>query len=436
MPSKITGFFRDSVFDLKLLLRRNPNVSVFIIYGMLFETVQNMWRPFAVKFLSRLGGGAYEISLLNALPGIVAALTLIPGAAFISRLTDKKKATTAFFAASRAMLLFAAFVPLMPEALRPMVFVLLISVMGFPDSVSQTALQGVLGNVFDGRTRASAITLRNQTGNIVMPVVTILTGLAMTFIPKDDPQKILMYRFFFIFAFLVGIAEIIVFNRFRESENGGANTKTRGGGSQFISLRLIRGIAKDRTFVKFAATVLFFTFFWQSSWPLYGVYQIENLNADEFWFAIYAVASGIGAVAAGPFWQSLIRSRGNNAGLFAGAILLAVNNALYPMCGRPSQLAFVNLFSGAVTIGFTICGLNGLLGATPDENKLIYLGVYNTFLNLSLFTASLFSLFLLNTIGVVPALWLMSALRAAAAFAIFIFGGALPYRRRRSRSSP
>ena len=40
--------------------QNNPNVTIFIIYGLLFDAVVNLWKPFSAKFLERLGGGGSQ----------------------------------------------------------------------------------------------------------------------------------------------------------------------------------------------------------------------------------------------------------------------------------------------------------------------------------------------------------------------------------------
>ena len=106
---------------------RGTNVWYFIMYGLLFDMVNNLWRPFAVPFLERLGGGEFEIALLSALPGAVAAIVLLPGAIIFRKFTNKKRATAAFILVSRAALMAIAFVPALPPQIRPMLFVIFYS---------------------------------------------------------------------------------------------------------------------------------------------------------------------------------------------------------------------------------------------------------------------------------------------------------------------
>jgi hypothetical protein len=86
--------------------------------------------------------------LLSALPGAVAALVLLPGAAIFRKFTNKKRATAAFILISRAVLLLIALVPTLPPEIRPLLFVIFVAIMNCPDALSQTSLQSFLGTVF------------------------------------------------------------------------------------------------------------------------------------------------------------------------------------------------------------------------------------------------------------------------------------------------
>lgn len=405
-------YIKDWRRDLGRLRKRDPNVLTFIYYGLLFDTVVNLWKPFSVKFLERLGGGSLEISLLNALPGLVAAAVLLPGAVFLSRRGKTKKMTAAFILISRAMLAVVAFVPMLPASVRPLLFVILIAVMNCPDALSQTSLQSFLGSVFTGPVRAQAITLRNKFGNAAVPLVTIVTGLAITYLPATEQQRMLLYQIFFVIAFLVGLLEVFVFNRFKETPpayNAGQAAAVN------INLTVLRSILRDKRFFAFIGPVLLFTFFWQAGWPLCSIWQVDNIKANELWFAIFSLASGAGAFATAGFWQKFIRKRGNAITLVFSAFMIAFNLLLFPLSPNVWVLALVSPFGGFATIGLNTALLNGVLESTPDENRLVYLAFYNTAVNISLFFAPIFAHLLMSATGIKYAFYIVILGRALSA---------------------
>ncbi len=374
---RLNELFKRLGYSVKQLKRADTNILNYIVYALLYDVVINMYKPFALKFLERVGGTEFHISLYNSLPAFVAIFALIPGSAFIAGFNKKKKVTAVFFAISRLMIPVLALVPLLDEALRPIAFVLIIGMMNFPDAISQTALQSFLGENFDGRIRATAISLRTKFGQVVTLGITLITGYVIKFVPKTDEQTIVTYQIFFALAFLIAVAEIVAFLRFKEKEKPVVRIKRP-------SVKEIAGVFGDKTYRKFLFLTLAFYFAWQLPWPVIGAYQVIELKADELWFANIALASGIGTYFGATFWGKKINKYGNGKILTISAFCMAVNIVIYVFAKGMWSLVAVNVYGGFVSAGITIALFNGLLEATPDTNRVVYIAVYNTLINLSL----------------------------------------------------
>jgi len=394
--------FRQSIRQM-----RGTNMWIFILYGLLFDTAANLWRPFALPFLNRLGGAEIHITLLNSLPGLVAAVVLLPGAFMFRRFANQKRATAAFILVSRALILVLALIPALPPYIRPMLFVVTLGLMNFPDALSQTSLQSFLGSVFNGNMRGQAIAVRTKFGQAIIPVVSIITGLVITFVPRTEEQRMMLYQGFFIVAFLVGVLEVRMFNRLQVNEQANAPAQ--------VDRRVIfRQIFRDKHFRSFFIPAIFFVFTWQAGWPLFAFHQVRVLQATELWFAIFALASGISAFFSGTFWQKWLRKYGNNAIFVISGLLLAANTILAPFVPNVQMMAVLSIFTGFSAIGINTALLNGVLEATPDENRMIYLAFYNTMVNVSLFIAPFFAHLLFGIWGNAAALFIVSGLRVVA----------------------
>ncbi|MCL2203300.1 MAG: MFS transporter [Defluviitaleaceae bacterium] len=395
---------------------RGTNIWFFILYGLLFDTAANLWRPFALPFLNRLGGTEFHITLLNALPGLVAAIVLLPGALLFRHFANQKKATAAFILISRGLILVLVLIPVLPPYIRPMLFVVMLGLMNFPDALSQTSLQSFLGSVFNGNTRGQAIAARTKFGQAIIPVVSIITGLVITFVPRTEEQRMLLYQIFFVIAFSVGVLEVRMFNRLKVAEappgeNPLCKTKSR---------EIFRAIRKDKRFLAFFFPAIFFMFTWQAGWPLFAFHQVRVLQATELWFAIFALASGVSAFISGGFWQRWLRKYGNTAIFIIAGLLLAANAALIPFIPNVQMMAVLSLFMGFSAIGINTAILNGVLEATPEENRMVYLAFYNTVVNVSLFVAPFFAHTLYRMWGNMMALLIVCALRVVSTGVIWL----------------
>jgi len=433
--SKLAAGFGGMLGEIRQL--RGTNVWIFIVYGLLFDTLNNLWRPFAIKFLERLGGSEFEIAMLSALPGLVAALVLLPGAILFRKFTNQKRATATFILISRLMLVAIAFIPALPPAMQPMLFVVLIAVMNCPDSLSQTSLQSFLGTIFSGNMRGQAIALRTKFGQAFVPIVTILSGLAITFIPRTNEQRIILYQIFFIGAFLLGILEVMVFNRLQVPDylkqktappppDGSVDGLCKGqrGQDPIVNkehrvFAMLKAIAKDKKFIQFLVPTIVFAFTWQAAWPLLGILQVIHLGATELWLALFGLVTGVCAFISGSFWQRILRKYGNNTVFVASGLLIATNSFLFALAPNVQVLILTNAFSGFSLLGIQMAMLNGTLEATPDENRMTYLATFNTIMNLSLFTAPFLAHFLLSRLGVVYALFVVGGMRFLGVFVVW-----------------
>jgi len=452
-PREIPAYIKGGVTSIgrDIGRMRGTNVWIFILYGLLLDTVNNLWRPFSAKFLVRLGGGEFEITLLNALPGLVAAIVLLPGAMLFRRFTNRQRATAAFILGSRALLLGIALIPILPPVIRPVLFVVLVAVMNCPEALSQTSMQSFLGSVFEGNTRGQAIALRTKFGQAIIPVVTIITGLVITYMPNTDEQRMVLYQIFFVAAFLVGVLEVRMFNRLKVAaprvdatlpDASDASSETKGhviaseakqsrGGRRFpgllrrfaprndgggklrnyergeinnatqpsSDLALIPQIIKDKRFLAFFIPAIIFTFTWQAGGPIFAIHQVMTIRATEMWLAVFTLASCAAAFASGGLWQRWLRSRGNNAVFVISGVLLSANLVFLPLITNVQLMAVFSIFTGFSTIGITAAILNGVLEASPDENRMMYIAFFNMATSISLFLAPFFANALLSWVG-------------------------------------
>ena len=47
------------------------NLKVYIGFGILFELMNTLFNPYAMKYLERIGGSDFDVTLFNGLKGIV-----------------------------------------------------------------------------------------------------------------------------------------------------------------------------------------------------------------------------------------------------------------------------------------------------------------------------------------------------------------------------
>lgn len=397
----------------------SPTARAFIVYGLLFDAVQNFYRPFGVTFLERLGGTAPHIFFLNYMPALFSGLALLPSLFVIRGVGDTGRSGYAFLILSRCSILAFAGVPFLPEGMRPWGLVLATSLIVMFETLSQSALQAYLGHALDIGSRASAISRRMASGQAVIVAVVLASGALLRFLP--GPSRLPVYQGLLAFGFCLGLAEIVAFRRLVSSA-GPQYMQTKVGPS-------LRRMAKDRGFLAFAGSALVFYFGWQLGWPLFSVWQVKYLRADEAWMSALSVASGVVMFASYPAWRRIIDKRGLSFALGLATLGQAVNPVFICLAdSMPLQLA-CTLFTGFFTAGVSVGFLAGLMGASPEsDDRICYAAAYNTAINLCQVVSQQLGLVIFHATDIRAAMLIDAAIRGfgAGAFILLWMKGARP----------
>lgn len=390
----------------------NPDqLKRFIGYGIIFEIVNNLHRPFAIKFLERLGGNELMMSLFNAMPGFITLFAVIPGAMIIRKFNNIQLITQRVILLGRFFLLGIAFIPIMDPNIQAGVFLVLFSLMCFPDSIYTTAFQTLIGKMFNEQDRTTAISLKNQLNVPLVTLMTLLLGRLITSVPSNETERMLIYQCFYLLAFLMGLIEYRVFKKFKIETHEEKNE------TSFIES--IKMVFKDKRFVFFMICSLSFHFGWQMGWPLFNIYTIKTLGADEMWLAVLSVASSITMYFGYGFWRKRIHLWGNARVLAINAFGMAITPILYAWSFNllvmiPTSLVSGFFVSGTVSVLFT-----SLLEVTPEKDRVSYLAVYNTLTNVTLAISPLVSHFFQSHFTIFGALYITALFRIAGSLMLY-----------------
>lgn len=396
--------------------KENPTYYWFVWSGVMGSIVASLFAPFTVKFLERIGGTDFHISLLNSLPGIIGVAVSLPGALWLAGHKGKglKALTVELTLASR--LLVVSLIPLvwLSPAMAPICCVLLLAIKNIPESISQTAFQGLTGDLFSPEERSTAITQRNRYSVPATLAVSLAAGVILRELPSNDAERLTIYQVFFILAALFGIVEVLFMHRMR-------NTDAQISESLPPWREIVRIVVKNKRFMQYVGTSLVYYFSWQMGWPLFNIYQIINLRADELWLSIIGVLSSIGMFIGFKFWNQIIMRHGNIRAAVFATLGMSLNPLLMAVFPNLYWLSGVNLLIGFFTAGTMTVLLNALLEATPQEFRVVYVGTYNTLVNASLAVSPIVSYFILRAVGIIPALAVVCMCRLVGCLAFWLY---------------
>jgi hypothetical protein len=316
------------------------NLFYYTLNGVLLTIVLELYKTFATKFIFRLGGNESHVALYNALPGFVAVLATIPGLFLISKIKNKKASISKAFYFSRMFLLLFAIVPFLPAQIRPLTFVILISLMNFPESVSVTSLQSYVGDIFTEDTIPLAITTRSKYSTIAQIIFSFIIGqtLGLISIFSSEKSVIIVYQLFFVLAFIIGLVEINTFKKLKEI-NETIQEK--------INIKeVFNEIKNTKPFINFLICSVIFHFGWQMGWPMFSIYQIKYLGANEAWLTLINIASAIVMIFSYGYWRKVIHKKGNAFAMAFATLGMALTPLLYVWSKNLIVMTLVSTITG------------------------------------------------------------------------------------------
>lgn len=393
------------------LMRLDNNFKVFIWYGIVFEIMTKMYDPFLIKFLERIGGDSLSFTLFNSIPGFVTVFALIPGALLIRRF-NKQWVTAALIAASRLCLLLLILVPMLPKEVQPLAFIIFFAIMQFPNSIYQSSYTSFIGDIFDVSERANAIGKRNAYTVPLIIVTTIGSGWALGNLAQVESSRLTLYQLFFFIAFIWGVIEVYLFTRFKYEHvpvSGKIDFK-----------KIIYHLGHHRPLKTFFICSLIFHFGWQMGWPLFNIYLLKYLHADEQWLSIINVVTYVVMFFGYTFWARIIEKKGNAYVCGISTMGMALTPILYVLSPDLLTLTMVSVIMGVFMAGTLSVLLSSLLEVCPEEDRLIYVAIYNTLISVSLAIAPLIGHAIYEATDIVFAMLVVAFFRALGSLAFFI----------------
>jgi len=381
-------------------------MKINVINGVLATIATNLVSPYYSKFAERLGATDYQIAYLTSLPYFISILAYIPGAILIESLSNKQKTIGSIMLLQKIFFLLIAFIPFL-NVNQASLFVIMIGLMNLPGSIGSMGYQSSIGEIFNPKDRGTTMGLRNRYSSIVGILITFISGKLLSLIPKTKEDTILLYQIFFIIAFLVSVIEVIYFFRFKGFSN--CNNKKS---TYLQNLRkVINEIPKHKKFIVFMLSSLFFHIGWIGAQPLFNIYTIKILQANEYWLSVISIASGVSSVISYTKWASFADKKGNNVALSIAIIGMGITPLLYALSKHIIMLVVFNVLIGISVAGTSLILFNILLEVTPDENRTIYIAIYNTLIAIISGVSPILAVKVMNITNITIALTAVAVIR-------------------------
>jgi MFS family permease len=156
------------------------------------------------------------------------------------------------------------------------------------------------------------------------------------------------------------------------------------------------------------------------AWPLFSIYQVRILGANETWISIISVVNGLGAFISYGFWRRIIEKRGNHFALAIAAMGVSSSPFFYSISSSLYQLLLANALVGIAVAGINLTLFNGLLDAVPEQNRTIFIAAYTMLINVSAVIAPMVGIAILDRWNIVIALLVAGGVRLLGTCTFFL----------------
>lgn len=387
------------------------NIRVNIYHGMTSIMALNLAAPFIGIFAVKIGASDFQVGLLSSGPALVSLLSMIPGGRFIDRQSRKRDMVARFIFLHRLFYLFVASIPFFTSDRRAWLLVFAVAIMNIPASIANIGWQAFISRVVPMSRRADAFAARNRLMNLAGTLMVLITGRVIDIM--GFPRG---YQITFAGAFVLSLAELWVLGHVDEPapDESPAPTK-KGEGFSSVGAAL-REIASHDRFIRYTLASMVFYLCWQTPWPLFTLYQVKVLGANNTWVSLLNLTNTGGTLLGYGFWAKKSNQYGNLTTLFLASLGIFIVPVAYAVSKSLVTVAVFNLLTGAIFSGVNLALFNQLLEVTPEKNKTTYIAYYTTAVNGAAIVAPLLGVSLLSLFGFFWAFLACALLRFGGSF--------------------
>lgn len=386
------------------------NIKMNMINGLAWAIGFNMVNPFIGIYAIKLGADDFQVSLLNSLPALMVVIGVIPVTYLINSLKDVHKFAYTVLYIARTFYFLLALAPFFNKEFQPWIVVILVGVMNLPSMAVGMCWQSFMSELIPHEYRSKVFADRNFWTTIVATITVLVTGWLL-----DNIVFPINYQVIFTIAFIFGLIESYYFSRFYvvESDLEEANP------ANFYEA--FKNMLESKKFIYFNITSFIYYFTWIMAWPIFTVYKVNFLHANNGWMSIFTIVSSIGSILAFYKWADLSNKKGNGFTVALSALLLGFIPLMWATTKSLYVGAVFDFLGGIAVGGYNMLLLNWLLELLPPTSgKMSYIAVFTLITQIAAFIAPMFGMWLYTQIGYVVFMILTGIARIVVSILYFL----------------
>lgn len=384
------------------------------VEGAFAVAAENLAAPYLGLFALALGATPSQIGMLTAFPNFMGNILQIPAALLAERQKDKRLLPIVGGYLSRSTWIVMAFLPFLfpPEQRVGIVialatFRIIAANLGVP---AWTALQaGLVDKSIRGRYYANR--------NVVLNACALLaTFLANFLLRLAFPAS---YQIIFGLATVLGLTATYVFTKICFQQTP---PKEKSASGEFFLNKINafrREVRGQKNFTNYLISAVIWNFGITLASSLFVVYFVEDMGGPPGSWAIFS-AVNLGAMTLiQRYWGRLADVFGQKNVMIVSGMGIVTLPLLWWISPNAWFPIFINVVNGVVWGGYNLAGFNMLLEITPDDDRTVYVGVYNTMMGVATAAGPLVGGFAAESLGLRPIMIASAVLRAIGLYVFY-----------------
>lgn len=362
-----------AVFDQKT----QDNMKYNTVDGVFATASDNFAGPYLGLFALNLGATPSQIGLLNAFPALLGNLLQFPYALLTEKLGCRRRLIIIGSLGNRLSWLLLAFLPfLVPTHYAVPLIIILATMRVILGNLGVPAWTAIQAELIPKGVRGRYYSRRNFILNI--------SGLITTFIASrifrlSFPHS---YQIVFVGATITGILSLVAFTRLKIRATPRNKSTMHSLGKQ--SAVTVRSMMQDnKEFKSYCFSSSIWSLGVTLSSSLFAIYYVSDLGGSSEWWSYVQAAGIIAGILCQKYWGSLVDGFGQKNIMVKSGIGVALVPLLWFLAPNPVIGIIVNFWSGFCWGGYNLAAFNLILEITPDENRSLYIGVYNALMGLT-----------------------------------------------------
>lgn len=381
------------------------NILNNICDGAWYVVMVGLTSSFTGVYALALGASDTMLGWLSSLPALVALLSQIPGAIITERSPRRLRVVVPFGLAFRSGYLLFAFIPFLPvqPIYRAWIFVVLLSLINFPGTVSGVAWSAMMGDVFPSNLRGRVFGDRNMLLGIVQMTFTLLAG------PLLDS---ISYPYNYVLIFALSFSALMMSTRYLSKiiERPASEEIARKNWRE--QWQGVGNALKDRSFLYFTAALFIVHLGFNVSAAMWTILYVKVLFLSKTFIGLLSVVSQLVSVCSYRWWGRFADRHGHRLALFISILGFVPQPFLYNFVHSAWPLIPLTMLSGFTGGGFNMVLFNALLDTAPDERvRPSYIAFFNTIMGVTGFVAPMVGVAIYQATSMYIVFSIASALR-------------------------